>query len=376
LKWSIRVGKLAGIDVYLHLTFLILIGWFALNSYLEGKGVGAMLLDIAFILLLFGIIVLHELGHALAARRFGVGTIDITLLPIGGVARLERIPSEPVQELIVALAGPAVNFLLAALLFLAMLAQSSVQSISIGAIQGGDLIARLLIVNIFLALFNLVPAFPMDGGRALRALLAMRLGRLRATEIAAGIGQTLALVFGFVGIFANPMLVLIALFVWIGAEGEANQVRLESVLSGVPISSLMAREFKVVRPGETLADVAQDLIPGFQTDFPVVENGLLIGMIGLDDIVRGICDAGPLARIDGYVRQSSLTVQPNQRLEEVLQKWQEAGNPTLAVLDGQQLVGLVTSANIGEYVMIQTAVRANQGMLSNRASTEQRPDRT
>ncbi len=214
MRWSWKLGELAGIDLRVHATFLLLPAWVGLRQILAGHGSDGVVTEVGFVLALFACVVLHELGHALAARRYGIGTRDITLLPIGGVARLESIPTRPSQEIVVALAGPAVNVVLAAAGFVML------------SLAGPEAwLQRLVIANISLVLFNLIPAFPMDGGRVLRALLAMRMDRVRATGIAARIAQGFAAVAGVVGLFGNPTLLVLAVFVWMQAESEAGQVR-------------------------------------------------------------------------------------------------------------------------------------------------------
>src|SRR5690606_35343714 len=211
MKWSTRIGTFAGIDVYVHTTFFILILWIAFAYWRVEQSVGAALAGVAFILALFACVVLHEFGHALTARRYGIRTRDITLLPIGGLARLERMPDEPIQELWVALAGPAGNVGIAAVLF-ASLSIAHVVALNYEFdIATGSCCANLLLVNVILVLFNALPAFPMDGGRVLRALLAMRMDYVRATQIAANMGQAMALMFGLVGLFTYPFLIFIAL---------------------------------------------------------------------------------------------------------------------------------------------------------------------
>src|SRR5437660_7992016 len=213
MRWSWRIGRIAGIDLYVHMTFLILLGWVGLSYYLARHSARDALSGIGFILALFGIVVLHELGHALTARRFGITTRDITLLPIGGVARLERIPDQPKQELLIAIAGPLVNVAIAAILFFILNVRGTFSDLSDLSNLHVGMTAKLMLVNVFLVVFNLIPAFPMDGGRILRALLAMRMNYARATRIAATVGQGLAFVFGLWGLFGpNPMLVFIALF--------------------------------------------------------------------------------------------------------------------------------------------------------------------
>ena len=227
MRWSWKLGRVAGIDVFVHATFLILLVWTARAAYLPSGRSAAAASGVAFILTVFGVVVLHELGHALAARRFGIGTRDITLLPIGGVSRLERMPEDPRQEIRVALAGPAVNVVLAAGLYAGLVVLRTGPFDRVSMMEGGFL-ARLFWVNVSLALFNLLPAFPMDGGRVFRALLALRMDRVKATEVAARTGQALALLLGFAGLFFNPFLVFIALFVWMGAAQEAAATQLQA----------------------------------------------------------------------------------------------------------------------------------------------------
>src|SRR5688572_5738474 len=228
MSWRWRIGEWFGIVVYMHVTFLLLLGWVALISFNAGQGLVGALGGILFILLVFACVVLHEFGHALTARRYGIQTRDITLLPIGGVARLEKMPEDPRHELTVALAGPAVNVAIAAAIYAALgLFRGFPVPIAADLTQG-DFAARLLSVNVFLAVFNLLPAFPMDGGRVLRALLATRINRRRATQIAANVGQVMAILLGAIGLFVvgNPFLVFIAIFIYLGAQGEAQTVEL------------------------------------------------------------------------------------------------------------------------------------------------------
>ncbi|MDB2497393.1 site-2 protease family protein, partial [Verrucomicrobiales bacterium] len=196
MKWSLKLGRLFGIDVYLHFTFLLLLGFLGLYYWRSTHEVAGALEGVSFILALFACVLLHEFGHSLMARRYGIKTRDITLLPIGGVARLEKIPEEPVRELWVALAGPAVNVVIAALLFIGLLATGGLSSTQEFTESGGSFFQRLLVVNLIIVAFNLLPAFPMDGGRVLRALLAFKMGRRRATIIAANVGQVMAIGFG------------------------------------------------------------------------------------------------------------------------------------------------------------------------------------
>ena len=356
MKWSWRIGSILGIDVFVHVTFVLLLAWVAGNYYLTRRDPRDAIAGVAFIVVLFAIVVLHELGHALAARRYGIRTRDITLLPIGGVARLERMPEDPRQELVVALAGPAVNVALAIGIAATMILAGSPL---LGEVElvGGDFLRKLLWINVVLALFNMIPAFPMDGGRVLRALLALRMDYTRATQVAATIGQALALVFGFVGLFTNPFLVFIALFVWMGAAGEASMVQMKSSLAGIPVARAMITEFRSVSPTEPLRTAAQHVLAGFQQDFPVVEDSKVVGVLTRDDLLRAIATEGIDAPIGAVMRAGCEVADPSEMLETVLARLQGTPCRSLPVIRRGELVGMLTLENVGEFMMLQAAVR-------------------
>jgi Zn-dependent protease len=360
MKWSWRIGTIAGISIQAHATFLILLAWIASSHLLLGHGWQAALSGSLFILAVFGIVVLHELGHALVARRFGIHTREITLLPIGGVARLERMPAEPRQELLIALAGPAVNILLAGLLLAVILFIEGAAALGDLALVGGGFMTRLMWVSVGIAVFNLIPAFPMDGGRVLRALLARSMDSLRATEIAASVGHAIALLFGFVGLFSNPLLVLIALFVWIGATEEAVMVRMRSALHGVPVTRAMISEFRKLAPGDSIGRAVEYILAGFQEDFPVVDDGELVGVLTQTDVLLGLSQRGPDATVDEFMHRQFSTVDPAEMADDVFARLQETGCHTLPVIRSGRLLGLVTMGNVGELLAVQAALRTNR----------------
>lgn len=356
MRWSWKIGEFAGIGVYMHATFLLLIGWVALSGWLQGRTAAAALGAVAFILALFLMVVLHEYGHALVARRYGIPTRDITLLPIGGVARLERMPDNPRHELWVALAGPLVNIVIAVLLFVWLAATNGLETLGQVGLTGGGFLQRLLGVNITLALFNLIPAFPMDGGRVVRALLATRLEYTRATQIAASLGQGIALLFGFIGLFSNPLLVFVALFVWMGAAQESSMVQMKSSLDGIPVTRAMLTDFQTISPHEPLARAVDLVLAGSQHDFPVVDDGRVAGVLTRGDLLTALQRRGPAASVNEVMRRDVQVADAFEMLETVSARLQECSCHTLPVLRDGKLVGLVTMENIGEFLMIQGAL--------------------
>jgi Zn-dependent protease/CBS domain-containing protein len=359
MGWSWRIGRIAGIDVYVHPTFLLLLVWVALAHYFAHNDLLEALYGLVFILALFGIVVLHELGHALTARRYGIRTRDITLLPIGGVARLERIPEDPWQELVVAVAGPAVNVVMAAGIYLGLvLARGLSLSPADSALRvGGGFVQQLFWVNVALVVFNLVPAFPMDGGRVLRALLAMRLDYVRATQTAASIGQVFALMFGLLGLFYNPFLLFIALFVWLAGAQEAGLVMMRSALGDIPVMRAMITDFRALQADDPLAQAVEHLLGGFQQDFPVVEDGQLVGVLTRNDLAAVLGRHGPETRVGEVMQRDFVTADPREMLQTAFSRLQDDHSRTLPVVKDGRLMGLLTADNLAEVLMIQQALR-------------------
>jgi Zn-dependent protease/CBS domain-containing protein len=354
MSWSLPIFRIAGIQLRIHITFLLLLGWLAFSYYAEG-GSAVALARVLFVLLLFVCVVLHEFGHAIAAKHFGINTPDITLLPIGGVARLQRMPDEPRQELIIALAGPLVNVVIALTLF----AVVGWRGLTAQATMGGpDLLAQLLVINVVLVLFNLLPAFPMDGGRVLRALLATRLSYARATQIAASIGQGCAFIFGFLGLFGNPLLLFIALFVYMGASQEAALAQLKDISRSLPVSSAMVREFRSLPENATLQEAVDALLATSQQDFPVIdENGNVAGVLTRHDLIAALRKHDPQIRVADVMRRDIPTVTTGTRFEEAFRIMQECNCPVVPVLDGtKRLVGLLTPENVTELMMVHSAM--------------------
>jgi len=357
VKWSFKIGRIFGIDVFMHVTFGLLLLWVGVSYYQARQSWADVAAGLVFILTLFAIVVMHELGHALTARRFGIRTRDITLLPIGGVARLEKMPEEPRQELLVAVAGPAVNVALALVLGGLLAATTGAVALDELSLVGGSFLAKLVAVNVMLAVFNMIPAFPMDGGRVLRALLAMRMDYVHATQVAAAVGQAIAFLFAFLGLFTNPFLVFIALFVWIGAASEASFVQMKASLSGIPVRGAMVTRFRTLAPTDTLRDAAEHLLAGFQQDFPVLEDGRLVGVLTRNDLMRDLAEGGGAAAVAHAMHTTFETADPGDMLEPAMERLQQGDCGAMPVVRDGEVVGVLTRDNLGELLMIQAAAR-------------------
>ncbi|MEX1185278.1 MAG: site-2 protease family protein [Gemmatimonadaceae bacterium] len=360
MRWSWKIGRIAGIQLDVHATFFVLLAWIALASYRVSGTLSAAAQAVAFIVAIFLSVVLHELGHALMARRYGVKTRGITLLPIGGVARLERIPDRPAQELAIALAGPAVTVALVILLY-AVLRLMGTATDPRAVVPGTELpfLARLMWVNVILAAFNLLPAFPMDGGRVLRAALAMRTDHARATEVAARVGKMFALLFGILGLFVlgNPFLVIIALFVWIGAAGEAMAAQIKAVVADVPVASVMATDIRELSPGDRLSAAIEQVQAGFQDDFPVTDDHTIAGILTREALLKALADGKGDLTVGDVMQRTFVTAEADEPLERAMTRLQGCHCRTLPVVRDQSLVGLLTMEKIGEFVAIEAASR-------------------
>ncbi len=357
MRWSWKIGEIAGIGIYIHATFWLLILFILYGSWIQGHSAALAVAGVLFIVAIFGCIVLHELGHALTARHFGIRTRDITLLPIGGLARLERMPEDPRQELWVALAGPAVNVLIATAIFLFLTSTGVTPNWRTLNWLRGNFLNRLMNVNLWLVAFNLIPAFPMDGGRVLRALLATRLEYTRATQLAARIGQGIAFLFGLAGLFSDPFLLFIALFVWLGAEQEAAMVQMHTSLGGIPVQRVMLTDFRTLKPDDTLGPAVEHILAGWQQDFPVVFGDRVLGVLTRSDLVRGLARRGLNTLVRDAMQRDVRVADSHDMLEKALTLLRGCDCRSIPVVHGGRLVGMLTLDNIGEFVMIDAALR-------------------
>jgi Zn-dependent protease/CBS domain-containing protein len=361
MSWSVSIGRIAGTAVRIHITFLLFLVWIWAANYFTG-GADAAWTSLVFMVLLFLCVLAHEFGHVFTARAFGVQTPDVTLLPIGGVARLERIPEEPFQEFLIAIAGPLINVAIALVLMTLFSADLSTRHMAAMDNAQVSMIDRLASVNLFLALFNLIPAFPMDGGRILRSLLAIRLGFARATSVAATIGQLFAFALGFLGLFGNPLLIFIAIFVYLAATSEAQLAQVRTLSRGVPVTSAMMTQFATLAPHERIEQAIETLLRTSQSESPVVEDGRLVGVLGRNDMIKALKDVGPQAAIADVMTRDIPTIGYRGWLDEAFRLLQEKSVPAVGVVDQYgRLAGLITSETIGEMLMVREALPEGAG---------------
>jgi stage IV sporulation protein FB len=351
--WSVKLFSLGGTAVRMHLTFLLLVAWIAAVQW-SHAGMSGAVSGVIFILVLFACVLLHEFGHIWAARRYGIRTPDVTLLPIGGVAALERMPEKPSQEIFVALAGPAVNLVIALVLATVLGLRFDADQMSLSTLQSSFL-AQIAIANIALLLFNLIPAFPMDGGRVLRALLAMRLGYAGGTMVAARIGQAVAIGFAILGFMGNPMLILIAAFIFLAAAGEAGDVRAREVTRGHSVSEAMITTFETLPVTASADDAAARMLHSAQSAFPVLDGaGRLRGIIErrtITEAVRAGHGAEPVVEL---MTSEVPVVSQADDLSAVLVPMQQGATDWVGVVDsGGRLVGYVTPENLREFLALE-----------------------
>jgi Zn-dependent protease/predicted transcriptional regulator len=358
MRWSFGIGSIAGIRIELHVTFLLLIGWIAVQEGLLSGHPERSITSVVLMLMVFGCVLLHELGHAMAARRYGIRTRDIILLPIGGVARLERMPDKPAQEIVVAVAGPLVNVAIAAVLWVVLGGLGGLPPIPL---FGGGLLESLLVINLMMVGFNMVPAFPMDGGRVLRALLAMWMPYLKATRIAALTGQGFALLFGVIGFFYNPNLLLVALFVFLAAGEEHALVRTRASLSGLPARAAMLSQFEVLDVNDTLQRAVDLMMAGSQQDFPVLAGDSPVGLLSRADLLVALQRSSPTTAVGTVIARDHQVAEAGEPLEDVLRRMQEHRRSALPVVSGGRLVGMVTLENVSELLLVQKAMRREPG---------------
>lgn len=363
MKRSLKIGSVAGIGIFLHWTFLLLVVAIFAYYYVQSQSLGAAFSGIGLILAVFVCVILHELGHALTARRFGVPTRSITLYPIGGLARLQRIPSEPMKEFWIAIGGPAVNVAIAVLLAIILFATGGTFAPDALQAPASHMLASLMWINVALAGFNMLPAFPMDGGRVIRALLALRGDYAQATQTAANVGQAMAILFGLFGLLSfNPILLFIALFVYVGAQQESQQAMYRAFTEGTPVRQAMVTRFATLHVEDTLDDAVDELLAGTDHDFPVVDDGQVVGILRRKQLIQALSERDRDTKVTEVADREFFTTEPGAPLDEVFQQMNVANRTTVPVVSDDHLVGLLTLENVGELIMISSALKSRVPM--------------
>ncbi|MFH1026966.1 MAG: site-2 protease family protein [Pseudomonadota bacterium] len=359
MKWSVPVGRVLGIPIRIHLTFLLLLAWIAWLGW-GVNGLSSSLWAVALILCLFACVVLHELGHSVVAIRFGAEVRSVTLLPIGGVATMKSIPEKPYQELLVSVAGPAVNVLIVCILAVFRGGFPAWLQVMDFPDSIRELLDELMRANLILALFNLLPAFPMDGGRVMRSFLALFLSYARATAVATMFGQLLAIGFVMIGLVTNPFLVIIGIFVFIGAESEERSVRVRSLLHDVFAEDVMVTSFVSLQPEDNIGRCLEYVYHRKQEDFPVEVDGRLIGVLARKDWLSALHREGPAMRVGDIMTQRFISLHPKARLSKLYQDMSLLKQGLFPVVDNGRLVGLLTAEDVGRYLMVQEAQKNAQ----------------
>jgi Zn-dependent protease len=374
MRWSFLIGRVAGTAIRIHVTFLLFLLIIGIVVFRQ-SGSNAALDAVAFITLVFACIVLHEFGHILMARYFGIKTRDVTLFPIGGVANIERMPDKPYQELLVALAGPFVNFVIFSIIFITLGRELDATQIENIGDPASSLAVRVASANLVLMIFNLLPAFPMDGGRVFRALLAMRIGKSKATRIAAAIGQALAIFLGFMGFFGNPMLILIAIFIFIAAGSEAETATFHDATHDLTVRDAMILSPAPLRPQDTLREAINHLLSRADDDFAVVEKGNPeIGTVTRDKLLLALAAHDDGTPVSSVMRKAEHILHENEPLENALSIFERSDAQALIVKDkNDEISGLISRAAIAQAILIKTArpnwVFHRGGILSNSLPT-------
>jgi Zn-dependent protease/CBS domain-containing protein len=359
MKYALKVGRPLGIKISIHWTFLLLLAWVVIIDIQHGLDFQQTMLSIIFILTLFVCVVLHELGHAVAAMKFGADVRSITLLPIGGMANITKIPDKPVQELIMTVAGLAVNVIIAIILLSILLAlgELNFEQMDFTAISGRNFLTMLMLVNLFVVAFNLIPAFPMDGGRILRALLSMRMSKLRATRWARNTGHVFAIAFVITGLFVNPFLVIIGVFVFIGASAEYNYMKMGESIKVYNASDAMITDFLTLDPGETLEHAAEKLLHHHEDGFVVAVNSRLEGVLTSNDIIQGLSRYDKKTNVREIMTAQPETVGTDTSLQEVFQMMQQRKISIVPVIKNGRIRGILDKDNIHQFILVKNAIQ-------------------
>lgn len=358
-RYSLNLGKPFGIKVSVHWTFSLLIAWVVIISVSRGLDLTQILWYIAFVLALFVCVVLHELGHSLTAMHFGGEVSSITLLPIGGMANMSKMPEKPKEEFLVSAAGPMVNVVIAGLLwiYISVISPMDFEAMEFETITARNFPLMLLGANLFIVAFNLIPAFPMDGGRLFRSALSIKMSRLKATRIAKDIGQVFAIIFILAGLFINPFLVVIGFFILLGAKGEYEMIKYQDVLKNYAVKDIVRTEFASIGSDETLGEAAKKLVQVADSGFVVMEEGEYAGLLAKNDLIQGLSNHGKEGKVKDAMRGNIDPIHPDDALYDVYEHLQKTRNNLLPVFSDDEFVGVLDMDNLQEFFMIRKAIQ-------------------
>lgn len=357
LKGGLPIFRFRGIQVFVHWTFLILPAWIAYGGYAEGEDLHTILAHIGLVMIVFVCVVMHEFGHALTAQRFGIGTRDITLLPIGGVASLERMPEEPRQELMITAAGPLVNLVIAGIGSLVLAATGVSLFFSNAMLNAGtwtQVLSFIVGSNLILFLFNLIPAFPMDGGRIFRSLLSLWLSREKATGIATGVGRVLAIGFILYGAYdGQPFLALIGAFIFFAAGAEARNVRQQTMLRGIKVHEVMRTRFWQMPGDATVQEAIDDLLAGGDKVLVMLEDSRYKGILHRNDLIRAIAEGRSQARLRELDLEFPPAVNAMDDADDAHRTMLLGGYPILPIIENDRVIGILETDNLTEFIQVK-----------------------
>ena len=366
MRWSFRIFSAFGVPVRVHISFLLIVAYFAVawGSLRQTGGWAGALYGVLLVVLLFALVVVHELSHSRVAASYGIKVRSITLLPIGGVSAMEEMPREPRKELTISIAGPLSNVVIALLMLLAVPFMGLGDLTQVRriydlmftvSVQGA--FVYLFVVNLSLAIFNLLPAFPMDGGRVFRAILALRMPRSQASAIAVGVGRAFALLMGLAGVLlGNILLMLVAVFVYFGAQAEGTSDRVDDTLGRLMVSQAVNTSVDLAAPEQTIGQIAARLFHTYQEDFPVVgEDGELVGVLTRDLLIGNLGRHGAAHLVSETMRTDFPVVTLDDPVSEAFRRMRAANFKAIPVVEHGRFVGMLSMEDISEVFSLLSA---------------------
>lgn len=357
-RYSLNLGKPFGIKVSIHWTFSLLIAWIVFITVRQGLGTTQVLMHILFVLTLFVCVVLHEFGHSLTAIKLGGKVQSITLLPIGGMANITEMPEKPKDEFLVSAAGPMVNIVIVGILwlYLALFHTVDVETMEYQAITSNNFPVILMAANIFIVAFNLIPAFPMDGGRLFRSALSIHMSRMKATRIAKDIGQIFAVVFIFAGLFVNPFLIVIGFFIFLGAKGEYEMMKYQDILKNYTVKDILQTDYEKMDKENSLGEAADKLTHISNNGFVVTSEGEYAGILTKNNLIKGLSVYGKEGKIKDAMTENIESLALDTTVFDAFKNMHQKKYDMAPVLENDKFKGVLNLENINEFFMIQKAI--------------------